>query len=211
MFVFERQPVGHQPRDAPARAADVEQQLSLVKESQADSERDFQKWDLGFLSDYIINTHHQYIKDNTAFINELAQKVARVHGDRHPEAIRVAEIFGNIGQALTLHLMKEEKILFPFIKELANTYKSGGVLSVPDFGKVSNPIYLMESEHEQAGEDFETIRELTSNYKLPADACNSYTILYKMLEEYENDLHRHVHLENNILFPKAIQLEKELS
>jgi regulator of cell morphogenesis and NO signaling len=190
---------------------EVERQLAAIKGNNANSETDFQKWDIGFLSDYIINTHHQYIKDNTSFILELAQKVARVHGDRHPEIVRVAELFSTIGNDMILHMAKEEKILFPFIKQLAHIYKSGGVLTEADFGSVSVPIQVMESEHEQAGEDFETIRELTGNYTLPADACTSYTILFKKLEEYEDDLHRHVHLENNILFPKAIQIEKELS
>ncbi|MEO8949127.1 MAG: hemerythrin domain-containing protein, partial [Mucilaginibacter sp.] len=166
---------------------------------------------LGFLSDYIINTHHQYVKENTTFILELAQKVARVHGERHPELIHVAELFSRAGKDLTLHMVKEEKILFPFIKELAQIYKKGGKVPVADFGKVSVPIQVMDSEHEQVGGDFETIRELTSNYQLPVDACTSYTILFKKLEEYESDLHRHVHIESNILFPKAIQLEKELS
>ena len=110
-----------------------------------------------------------------------------------------------------LHLMKEEKVLFPFIKELATIQKNGGLLQEASFGKVSGPIQLMESEHEQAGEHFEIIRRLTSGYQLPPGACNSYTILYKKLEEYENDLQEHVHLENNILFPKAIKLEEELS
>jgi regulator of cell morphogenesis and NO signaling len=192
-------------------AEEVERQLASIKGDNNNSETDFQKWDLGFLSDYIINTHHQYVKDNTTFILELAQKVARVHGDRHPELIRVAELFKVVGNDLTLHMVKEEKILFPFIKQLAHIYKSGGALPEADFGKVSVPIQLMESEHEQVGGDLETIRELTSNYQLPPDACTSYTILFKKLAEYENDLHRHVHLENNILFPKAIQLEKELS
>jgi regulator of cell morphogenesis and NO signaling len=190
---------------------ELERQLSSIKGDSANSETDFQKWDLGFLSDYIINTHHQYVKDNTAFILEIAQKVARVHGDRHPELIRVAELFSRAGNDLTLHMMKEEKILFPFIKQLAHIYKSGGTVPAADFGKISTPIQVMESEHEQVGGDFETIRELTNNYQLPVDACSSYTILFKKLEEYENDLHRHVHLESNILFPKAIQLEKELS
>jgi regulator of cell morphogenesis and NO signaling len=190
---------------------EVERQLAAVKGDNVNSETDFQKWDLGFLSDYIINTHHQYVKENTTFILELAQKVARVHGERHPELIRVAELFSRAGKDLTLHMVKEEKILFPFIKELAQIYKTGGKVPVADFGKVSVPIQLMDSEHEQVGGDFETIRELTSNYQLPADACSSYTILFKKLEEYESDLHRHVHLESNILFLKAIQLEKELS
>lgn len=191
--------------------AEVERQLEAVKGETANSENDFQNWDLGFLSDYIINTHHRYVRDNTPFILEIGQKVARVHGDRHPELVRVAQLFESIGNDLTLHLVKEEKILFPFIKELAQVYNSGGMLPSANFGKISVPIQVMDSEHEQVGGDFETIREITGNYTLPADACSSYTILFKKLEEYENDLHRHVHLESNILFPKAIQLEKELS
>jgi regulator of cell morphogenesis and NO signaling len=190
---------------------EVERQLAAVKGESINSETDFQNWDLGFLSDYIINTHHRYVRENTAFILEIAQKVARVHGERHPELIRVAELFSQIGSDLTLHLVKEEKILFPFIKELAQVYNSGGMLPSADFGKVSVPIQVMDAEHEQVGGDFEAIRVITSNYQLPVDACSSYTILFKKLEEYENDLHRHVHLESNILFPKAIQLEKELS
>jgi len=191
--------------------AEVERQLEAVKGEATNSENDFQNWDLGFLSDYIINTHHRYVRDNTTFILEIAQKVARVHGDRHPELVRVAQLFERIGNDLTLHMVKEEKILFPFIKELAQVYNSGGMLPSANFGKISVPIQVMDSEHEQVGGDFETIREITGNYTLPADACSSYTILFKKLEEYENDLHRHVHLESNILFPKAIQLEKELS
>lgn len=191
--------------------AEVERQLEAVKGEATNSENDFQNWDLGFLSDYIINTHHRYVRDNTTFILEIAQKVARVHGDRHPELVRVAQLFERIGNDLTLHMIKEEKILFPFIKELAQVYNSGGMLPSANFGKISVPIQVMDSEHEQVGGDFETIREITGNYTLPADVCSSYTILFKKLEEYENDLHRHVHLESNILFPKAIQLEKELS
>ncbi|MFA6082709.1 iron-sulfur cluster repair di-iron protein [Mucilaginibacter sp.] len=191
--------------------AEVERQLEAVKGESANSENDFQNWDIGFLSDYIINTHHRYVRDNTPFILEIAQKVARVHGDRHPELVQVAQLFEKIGNDLILHMVKEEKILFPFIKELAQVYNTGGLLPAANFGRISVPIQVMDSEHEQVGGDFETIRRITGNYTLPADACSSYTILFKKLEEYENDLHRHVHLESNILFPKAIQLEKELS
>jgi regulator of cell morphogenesis and NO signaling len=191
---------------------EVERQLAAVKgEASTNSESDFQNWDLGFLSDYIINTHHRYVRDNTAFITEIARKVARVHGDKHPELFEVARLFERIGNDLTLHMVKEEKILFPFIKELAQVYNSGGMLPSANFAKISGPIQMMDAEHEQVGGDFETIRTITSNYQLPEDACSSYTILFKKLEEYESDLHRHVHLESNILFPKAIQLEKDLS
>lgn len=190
---------------------ELEKELAASDQLRADSEHNFQKWDIGFLSDYIVNTHHQYIKDNTNFILEIAQKVARVHGPQHPELIKVAEVFERVGRDLLLHMMKEEKALFPRIKELAQLKKNGSTIPAENIGFVSTPIQVMEIEHEQAGNDFEEIRTLTANYQLPADACRSYTVLFKKLEEYENDLNRHVHLENNILFPRAIQVEKELA
>lgn len=188
----------------------VEAELASIDNQNNAGENEYLKWDIGFLADYIINTHHQYVKENTSFITELANKVARVHGANHPELIKVAEIFSAVGEDLMLHLMKEEKILFPYIKEVANAQKNDGNLPESSFGDATNPIQLMEAEHEQAGEALENIRLLTDNFKLPVDACNSYTILYKKLDEYENDLHKHVHLENNILFPKTILAEQKL-
>jgi regulator of cell morphogenesis and NO signaling len=171
----------------------------------------FNKWEIDFLSDYVINTHHQYCRESIPFSAELAHKVARVHGEGHPEVVKVAEIFDRIAQDLTLHMMKEEKIVFPYIKELVNAKKTDGILKAKSFGNISSPIQVMDMEHEEVGENFERIRELTSGYTPPPDACNSYIILYKKLEEFENDLHKHVHLESNIIFPKAIKLEKELN
>lgn len=172
---------------------------------------DFDKVKLDFLSDYVINAHHAYVRENIPFILELANKVARVHGVNHPEVVKVAEVFSRIAKDLSLHMTKEEVILFPYIKELVNAERTGIQVDLKSFGSVTSPIHVMEMEHEQAGEDLVEIRELTSGYALPVDACNSYTILYKKLEEFENDLHKHVHLENNILFPKAIKLEKQSS
>jgi regulator of cell morphogenesis and NO signaling len=189
---------------------DVINALDAATSTTGGNENDYQKWDIGFLTDYIINTHHQYVKENTSFITELANKVARVHGQQHPELVKVAQLFNEVGKDLLLHLSKEEHILFPFIKELALIERNHGILPEASFGSVSNPIYIMESEHEHAGEILQEIREITADFKLPADACNSYTILYKKLDEYENDLHKHVHLENNILFPKAIATEQNL-
>ena len=186
----------------------VNQALDAIGNNAPSAENDYLKWDIGFLADFIVNTHHQYIRDNTVFITELANKVAKVHGNTHPEVIKVATVFTGIADDLMLHIMKEERVLFPFIKELAIVQKNGGLMHESSFGEVSNPIHMMEAEHEQAGEAMEEIRLLTDNFKLPEDACTSYTILYKMLAEYENDLHRHVHLENNVLFPKAILAEK---
>lgn len=191
-------------------ASKVKEQLAIIDHHSNAGENEYLKWDIGFLADYIINTHHQYIKESTSFITELANKVARVHGGSHPETIKVADIFTRVGEDLMLHLMKEEKVLFPYIKEVANVQKNGGILEESVFGSASIAIHLMEVEHEQAGEALESIRTLTNNFTLPVDACNSYTILYKKLDEYESDLHKHVHLENNILFPKTILAENEI-
>lgn len=188
----------------------VEQELLLANQSGENPALNFDQWDLSFLVDYIVNTHHNYVKNSLSFINELAQKVANVHGSRHPEAIKVAAIFDSTAKDFSLHLMKEENILFPYIKEMVAAKAEGKRINPAAFGSVDNPTQMMESEHEQAGEDMEAIRALTNDYQLPQDACTSYSILYQKLEEFENDLFNHVHLENNILFPKSIALEKEL-
>ena len=187
----------------------VKEELSSVGQQGNSLSLSFDKWELDFLTDYIINTHHNYVKEAIPFISDLANKVAKVHGDRHPEVIEVAKIFDKISKDFGLHLLKEENVVFPYIKELVLQKKSG-IRSTSDFDTINEPVQLLEVEHELAGEDMSAIRALTSQYLLPQDACTSYTILYKKLLEFENNLFDHVHLENNILFPKAIQMEKEL-
>jgi len=189
----------------------VEAELAAIDGQPTVTSQNFQQWEPDFLSDYIINTHHRYVKESIPFLSEIAQKVARVHGEGHPELVKVAEVFDRVARDLSLHLIKEENILFPYIKEMVNAGKIGAPLPLSHFGQVNKPIQVMEMEHEGAGEDLSEIRELTNNYQLPEDACTSYRILFRKLEEFENDLHQHVHLENNILFPKAITLEKELN
>lgn len=188
----------------------VEAELDDISKEAQNSNVNYQSWAADFLSDYIVNTHHNYVRESIPFLTEISQKVARVHGDRHPELIKVAEVFSAIAHDLSMHLVKEENILFPYIKEMVKAKKEGTSLPASHFGQVSNPINVMEMEHEGAGEDLTEIRKLTNNYQLPADACTSYRILFQKLEEFENDLFQHVHLENNILFPKAIELEKTL-
>lgn len=188
---------------------EVEKQLNGFKEKE-NNQLNFDQLELDFLADYIVNIHHKYVKESLPFMIELANKVGSVHGNQHPEMIEVAKIFNNLANDFQLHLMKEENILFPHIKELVKAKKEGKTLPRASFGKVDNPTQMMEAEHEQAGEDMGAIRSLTNNYQLPVDACNSYQILFKKLAEFENDLFNHVHLENNILFPKSIALEKEI-
>lgn len=186
----------------------VEAELKAVSTPDQSSATNFNDWAPDFLVDYIVNIHHRYVKENIPFITELANKVAKVHGDHIPKLIEVASIFDRMGQDFSSHLVNEEFVVFPYIKELAAS-KKADVVNIPfSSGSKKNAIGILETEHEQAGEDMAAIRKLTNNYTLPIDACASHTILYKKLEEFENDLFNHVHLENNILFPKAIALEQ---
>ena len=167
-------------------------------------------WELDFLISYIINNHHSYVNRMLPVISAHTQKVASVHGENHPEMKKVAEIFASINVEMKHHMMKEEKILFPHINKLLIFETNGKGEDEPYFGTIKNPIAMMEAEHESAGNGMFEIRELTSNYTPPSDACETYKISFKELKEFEEDLHKHVHLENNILFPKAIKLEESL-
>lgn len=171
---------------------------------------DFTKWNLDFLVDYIVNTHHNYVKTSLPEIIGFSEKVFRVHGQRHEELFQINELVKAINAELTSHLIKEEKVLFPYIKKLVSQQNEEIEPFSENFGSVQSPIAMMEMEHEEVGNHLATIRSLTNNYALPADACNSYGILYKFLEEFEEDLHMHIHLENNILFPRALDLEAKL-
>jgi len=170
----------------------------------------YNEWNIDFLADYIVNNHHAYIKKNLPDIRTYAAKVNQVHGSRHPELERVYELVEAVQVELTEHMMKEEEILFPYIKNLVSSKNNRLSLPRPSFGTVQNPVQMMEDEHEMVAQDLRELRDITKNYALPQDACASYGLLYKLLDEFENDLHVHVHLENNILFPKAIDMEKTL-
>jgi len=167
-------------------------------------------WELDFLADYIINNHHQYVRRMIPVISLHADKVAAVHGQNHPEMIEISDLFLAVREELEGHMMKEERILFPYIKQLYNAKKNNEQIAPPPFGTIQNPITLMEAEHESAGNAMYSIRGLSENFKAPADACNTFKALYSELKEFEEDLHKHIHLENNILFPKSIELETEM-
>ena len=170
---------------------------------------DFNTMELDSLVEYIIETHHSFVREKLPFITELGNKVVNAHGDRHPEVKEIARLFSEVKGELDGHLIKEEKILFPQIKMLADVKRGKTEYVRPPFGSLANPIRVMEAEHENAGAVYESIKQLTQKYTPPADACNTYKVYYAELENFENDLHRHIHLENNILFPKSIAFEKE--
>ncbi len=142
------------------------------------------------------------------FITELAKKVSSVHGHMHHELIEIERIFNAVASELNFHMVKEERILFPFIITLENDIKQGNKPEEAIFGSVENPIRMMEMEHESTGEAMHKINKLSNGYNIPEYACNSFRVLYQSLEEFEDNLHQHVHLENNILFPKALKLQE---
>lgn len=189
----------------------IEQELQQADKIPLSRPLPYGDWSLDFLSDYIVNTHHSYVNKNLPDIKAYSEKVMKVHGAQHPELVRINQLVQEIYAELVAHMAKEEKVLFPYIKELVLANKNTSPLHAAHFGSVQTPINMMEMEHELVGKNLEEIRILSSNYLLPQDACASYSLLYRLLDEFEEDLHLHVHLENNILFPKALQTEKEMN
>lgn len=169
---------------------------------------DFQTWPLDLLADYIQKKHHRYVEEKSLEIKPYLDKICRVHGQHHPELFEINEHFTATAGELAMHMKKEELILFPFIKKMEKAKQEGTGLEMPPFGSVQNPIDMMMHEHTTEGERFRKIEELTNNYNPPAEACNTYRVTFALLKEFEADLHLHIHLENNILFPKAIEMEK---
>ena len=173
-------------------------------------EQNYSDWRIDFLADYIVNTHHTYVHKNLGTINEFLDKTVNKHSEKHPELIKISHLFLQVKGELLNHMQKEEQILFPYIKKLTQTEDSETNLTTPMFGSIKNPIAMMEQEHEEAGNAFQNIRSLSNNLIPPNDACKTYQITYTLLNEFEENLHLHIHLENNILFPKAISLEEKL-
>ncbi len=163
---------------------------------------DFDKWDLGFLADYIYNVHHRYVREQGPIIEQLADKVAMRHGFEHHELMELAEGMHAFMAELYSHLAHEEEDLFPVVKRLGSGAEGRSQ-------HIAEVVRHMEDEHESAGEELRRFRALTKDYRLPANACNSYTYLFDKIKAFENDLFQHIHLENNILFPKVVKLEKE--
>lgn len=192
---------------------DVDYNLLKAEIEALDSEGgrsyNYNSWDLDFLIDHIINVHHTYVEENIPLLLQYANKVAKVHGHHYTELIQINKLVTDVANELLDHMQKEELILFPYVKQQVEAQKKGVEIAAPHFGTVNNPINVMEQEHEIAGDIFKEIARLTNNYTPPEGACNTFRALYSKLEEFEQDLHQHVHLENNILFPKAIELEKK--
>jgi regulator of cell morphogenesis and NO signaling len=173
----------------------------------AASHPDFKSARLTELIAHILATHHGYVKQEVPRLKQLLFKVVAVHCASHPELAAVQRTFNKLADELLGHMMKEEMVLFPYLEELEQAKSAGKRPPLAPFGSISNPVRMMEMEHEASGKALEQIRNLTSAYTPPESACFSYKTLYAALKEFEIDLHQHVHLENNILFPRAVELE----
>ena len=189
---------------------EVKSEIRLVMESSVNGTNkinDFASWPLDLLVSYIEKKHHRYVTTRTPLLKEYLDKLCKVHGEKHPELIEINSLFSGAAAELSAHMKKEEQVLFPFImKMVAAREEKARTFSTP-FGSVQNPISTMMQEHDTEGQRFRKIKELSGNYMPPPDACNTYRVAYALLHEFEDDLHLHIHIENNILFPKALQLE----
>ena len=183
---------------------EVIEQLEKVGETNG-SKTNYNELSLAQLSEHIVSTHHNYVKNEMPALLGYLQKVASKHGDRHPEMNKVFQIFGAVKEEMEFHMQKEEMVLFPRIKDIENQIQEGKKVVVSS-SYLQSPINMMEEEHDHAGSMLAEIRNLTNNYNPPADACTTYQLSFASLQAFELDLHRHVHLENNILFPKALKM-----
>lgn len=188
----------------------IEQELQQADKSPLTKALPYGDWSLDFLADYIVNTHHTYVRKTLPELRAYSLKVAQVHGSYHPELVTIHQLVEAINKELSEHMDEEETSVFPFIKKIVAVKKSNDKEAAAQLGSVQNPVKEMEAEHEQAGKILENIRSMSNNYELPKDACASYGLLFKMLQDFEDDLFTHIHLENNILFPKALEMEKTL-
>lgn len=199
------QPLGQACASAGVDIDDVMEMLAGV--GQSNEAKEFQNTSLPELITHILDTHHVFTKSEMDRLQLLADKVLNAHGRNHPELVHLNELLTRLCADLKPHMFKEEQILFPYIV----TMSQNRAVPYAPFGTVNNPIRRMMMEHDTAGEILRDLRALTSDYKVPADACISYQTLYQALENFEKDLHQHIHLENNLLFPKALELENALN
>lgn len=162
--------------------------------------------DIPRLIDLIVSTHHAYVRSAMPSIARHLATIMDVDGARHPELARVADCFQHVVAELSHHMVKEEQVLFPYVRDLASPGDRPGRTPSP-FGTVANPIRMMEREHQEVGDAMALIRELTSGYATPADGSAAHAVAMAELHEFERDLHRHVQLENDVLFPAAMRLE----
>jgi regulator of cell morphogenesis and NO signaling len=193
-----------------ARGVEVDAVIEALEAATQTPEEVVVSWNaesLAHLCSHIVATHHAYVKRELPRLTALAEKVVNRHGATRPELPIIQATLARLEEELTHHLAKEELILFPYISKLEHAIADGGEKPHGCFGTVANPIAMMTQEHDSAGMLLEVIRKQSQQFTLPEGACPTYHAFYDGLREFETDLHQHIHLENNILFPRAIELE----
>jgi regulator of cell morphogenesis and NO signaling len=202
-------PLGEACATAGVEVADLERMLgeAVQTEAQGNGSLDFQRSTLSELIEHILDKHHVYTKEEMARLGALIERVLAAHGENHPELKGISGFFQQLCTDLKPHMFKEEQVLFPYIIEMERCAVQSRPAPFAPFGTVNNPIRMMMMEHDTAGDLLRELRALSSNYTVPPDGCISYQTLYQALEAFEQDLHQHIHLENNILFPRAIGLK----
>lgn len=205
---------GERPLDVACTKAgisvdDVVRSIEDAAREMEDKDRgiDWQNRSMTALVDHIVAEHHVFTREELVRIERLLDKVVSRHGANHPELTTLSVQFFQLKQELLPHMLKEEQVLFPYLERLEAAVQTAREVQPPFFATVLNPVRMMRNDHEVAGELLARIRETTGNFTLPPDGCASFDALYQGLREFEADLHQHIHLENNILFPKAIATE----
>jgi regulator of cell morphogenesis and NO signaling len=184
----------------------VRHELETLPRCPSDQD-DVRAWSPDRLIDHIVSRHHVYVRAALPTISRQLETLEQVHGERHPELARVRVCFERMRQDLLRHMQKEEQVVFPYLHELAACHAGRAVADCP-FGTVGNPTRMLEREHREAAAELRVIRELTAGFSAPADGCTTYSACMAELARFERDLHRHMHLENNVLFPEAVELER---
>ncbi len=187
----------------------LQRELEAAKNQPGGRDQNFGAWELPVLADYIVNTHHSYLNENTGQIADYARKIARVHGSHHPEVIEIATLFDKIAADMSAHLREEEEVFFPMIKRVAAAGKNAFSPAAEDIALLQDTLATLYRDHEEIGDAIHRIRFLSADFTIPEDVCNTFVVTYQRLKEFEDDLHMHVHLENNILFPKSANLSSE--
>jgi regulator of cell morphogenesis and NO signaling len=197
-------------KDADLDSSEVIKELLQAIKKEPKEEFTFENKTLSEIIDYIYKTHHIYTRECIEMLTPLMERVVIKHGKHFPELVTLQQLYSKLSAELLIHMQKEDKILFPYIKMLETLAGTDLSLPKPHFGTVDNPIKMMINEHEACGELLQKMRTITNNYYIPENACTSFNILYTELHRLSKDLHIHIHLENNILFPQSIELESSL-
>ena len=195
-------------REGNVDEAAVLRELDAILSAPAGAAPRFSEWAPSALVSYIVANHHGYVRKALPVLLEHTRKIADVHGERHSELHHIARLFERVASEMVDHMAKEERILFPFVVAMAEAAANHAPPPQPPFGSVENPIRMMEHEHQFVGDAMAEMRVITDGYTVPDDACATYRVCLQELEAFEADLHTHVHLENNVLFPKALEIER---